>query len=138
MSSYFPALILFIFRHKMPDLCKKASKRLAPIHFVHASRAGCSHVYYKMSCNTVTKLAAGSPFIRGCPFRSPHALSCGKSGSGFLVLLMLGRICNPTTMSICICNAGKAEAGSRKTESGLQNPDIQCCRIANPAEQIVS
>ena len=42
---------------------------------------------------------------------------------------LLGRICNPTAISMSICNAGN---GKRKR---IINPYTKCCRITNTAER---
>ena len=42
---------------------------------------------------------------------------------------LLGRICNPTAISMSICNA---ENGKRKR---IINPYTKCCRITNTAER---
>ena len=44
---------------------------------------------------------------------------------------LLGRICNPTAISMSICNA---ENGKRKR---IINPHTKCCRITNTAERVV-
>ena len=40
----------------------------------------------------------------------------------------LGRICNPTAISMSICNAERKR---------ITNPYTRCCRISNPAERII-
>ena len=44
---------------------------------------------------------------------------------------LLGRICNPTAISMSICNA---ENGKRKR---IINPYTKCCRITNTAERVL-
>ena len=52
-------------------------------------------------------------------------------GQGFSARsdFLLGRICNPTAISMSICNA---ENGKRKR---IINPYTKCCRITNTAER---
>ena len=49
---------------------------------------------------------------------------------------MLGRICNPTTMSMRICNAGKSGFLDARAVSGIVNALIRYRRIANPTKRL--
>jgi len=88
----------------------------------------------KKLCTSESLCSIFLPFADGCFYIILNAETLRRRGlvqkqkNSARSDFPLGRICNPTAISMSICNAERKR---------ITNPYTRCCRISNPAERTI-